>query len=205
MNNAPFEMLVACAGAAACWSLWFYLVKDYRVSAFRERLFSIRDELFAFAADDGVSFDDPAYLQLRDLINGMVQFAHRVSFLTLLTSARNSSSSRENSNQHQLWKKSLEVLEPAAKERLERIHEEIFSAYMKQLVEGSIVLFPTAAILFIGFSLRAQLKRYFSAQETAKGDAKIAMVRDLARTLDAQRLEVEAYRESKNNLELSIA
>lgn len=205
MNNAPFEMLVATASAAACWSLWFYLIKEYRVSAFRERLFSIRDELFAFAADEGVSFDDPAYLQLRDLINAMLQFAHRVSFLTLLISARNPSSSAENSNPHQRWKKLLEVLEPAAKERLERVHEEIFSAYMKQLVEGSIVLFPIAAILFIGFSVRAQLKRYFSAQDAGKGDAKIAMVRNLARTLDAERLEVEAYRESKNNLELSTA
>lgn len=205
MNNASFEMLVACAGAAACWSLWFYFIKEYRISAFRERLFSIRDELFAFAADDGVPFDSPAYLQLRDLINGMLQFAHRVSFLTLLTSARNSSSNPKNSNPHQRWKKSLEVLEPAAKERLEQIHEEIFSAYMKQLVEGSIVLFPIAVILFIGFSLRAQLKRYFSAQQTGRGDAKTAMVRDLARTLDAQRLEEEAYRESKNNLELSVA
>jgi hypothetical protein len=205
MNNAPFEMLVTSVGAVACWLLWFYFIKEYRVSAFRERLFSIRDELFAFAADDGVSFNETAYLQLRDLINGMLQFAHRVSFLTLLTSARSSMPSSEDSTPQRLWEKSLEVLDPAVKERLERIHGEIVYAYMKQLVEGSIVLFPTAIILFIGFSLRARLKRYFSMQEMGKGDPKTAMVRDLARTLNAQVLEVEAYRESKNSLELSIA
>jgi hypothetical protein len=207
MNNAPFQMLIACIGAGACWTLWFYFVKEYRVAAFRERLFSVRDQLFDFAANGQVSFDDPAYLELRALINGMLQFAHRVSFLTLLSSARSPSSIPESSNPYQRWKDSLIDLPPETKERLEQIHNQLVSAYMKQLVEGSIILFPIAMILLVGFSLRAQLKKFFSAQESEGATAKTAMVRDLARTLNAQVLEVEAYREGKasENMKLSLA
>lgn len=207
MNNAPFQMLIACIGAGACWALWFYFVKEYRVAAFRERLFSIRDQLFDFAASGQVSFDDPAYSELRALINGMLRFAHRVSFLTLLTSARNPSLNADSSNPYQHWKDSLLDLAPEKRERLEQIHNQLVSAYMKQLVEGSIILFPIAVLLLIGFSLRAQLKRFFSAQESEGANAKTAMVRDLARTLNAQILEVEAYREGKvpEKMKLSLA
>jgi|GEM_PF-4266250 len=207
MNNAPFQMLIACIGAGACWVLWFYFVKEYRVAAFRERLFSIRDQLFNFAADGLVSFDDPAYSELRALINGMLRFAHRVSFLTLLTTARNLSPSVESSNPYQRWKDSLINLAPETRERLEQIHNQLVSAYMKQLVGGSIILFPIATTLLIGFSLRAYLKQFFSAQKSEGANAKTAMVRDLANTLNAQVLEVEAYREGKasEKMELSLA
>lgn len=207
MNNAPFEMLISCIGAGACWMLWFYFVKEYRVDAFRERLFSVRDRLFDFAASGQVSFDDPAYSELRALINGMLRFAHRVSFLTLLTSVRNPSSGSEVSNPYQHWKDSLVDLAPETKEHLEQIHSQLFSAYMKQLVEGSIVLLPIATILLMGFSLRAQFKKFFSPQEFQGATAKAAMVRDLARTLNAQVLEAEAYREVKppEKMKLSLA
>jgi hypothetical protein len=207
MNNAAFELLIASLGAGLCWTLWFYFVKEYRVEAFRERLFSIRDELFLFAADGNVAFDNPAYTDLRDLINGMLRFAHRISFLTLLTFARCSSPVAEGANPYLRWKELLLTLDPSVRERLEHTHRGLVTAYMKQLVEGSVVVFPMAMMLFAGLYVRAHLKRFFSPKETGSADVKTVMLNDLARTLNTQVLEAEAYREGKlrDSPELSLA
>ena len=48
-----------------------FLLRDYRIDALRERLSTLRDELFVFAESQGSSefFSEPAYRQLRDTIN----------------------------------------------------------------------------------------------------------------------------------------
>jgi hypothetical protein len=207
MNIAAFEMLIAATGAAGCWVIWFYLIKDYRVSNFRERLFSLREELFQFAALGHVSFDDPAYVELRALINGMLRFAHRVTFLTLITSVRNSSADDTDQNPYQRWKESLDHLAPETQKQLELLHDKLFSAFMGQLVSGSVVLLPISLLLTAGFFLRSQLTKFFSASSPEETSPKSAMERDLAQTINAQSLVEVAYREGKasEKFELSLA
>lgn len=203
MNNAAFEMLIASFGAGACWTLWFYFMKEYRIDAFRERLFSIRDELFSFAAEGKISFDNPAYTELRSLINGMLRFAHRFTFLTLLISARTSRSEEESPLRR--WEASLASLPQETRNELERIHYDLFSAYMNQLVAGSITLRCVSAMLFVAFTVRAQSKKFFSSQKSEKISVKDAMVRDLSRTLNTQVLETEAYREGKASEKMRLS
>ena len=207
MNIAPFEMLMACLGAAGCWFLWFYFIKEYRVAAFREQLFSLRDQLFAVAVEGQMSFDDPAYSELRSLINGMIRFAHRVTFLTLIISVRNRTLDATDPNPYQRWKDSLTKLAPEKKARIEQIHDQVFSAYMDRLVTGSIVLLPTAAVLLAGFVVRNRLKKFFSSQYSEPTSSRAAMEMDLAQTLNAQVLVEAAYREGKasDKFELSLA
>jgi hypothetical protein len=207
MNIAPFEMLVACIGAAGCWALWFYFIKEYRVAAFRERLFSLREQLFTIAVQGKMSFDDPAYSELRSLINGMIRFAHRITFLTLVTSARNHASNAADPNPYQRWKDSLSKLDPEKRTQIEKIHNQVFSAYMHRLVTGSVVLLPTAAVLLAGFVVRNRLKKFFSSQSSEPTSPRTAMEMDLAQTLNAQVLVEAAYREGKasDRLELSLA
>ena len=205
MNYAPLEMLITCIGAGGCWALWFCCIKEYRVDAFRERLFSIRDKLFYLAAEGRIAFDDPAYVELRALINGMLRFAHRVSLLTLITFVRNPVHKADTTNPYQLWRESLAKLEADTKYELEQLHSELVSAYMKQLFEGSVILFPLAMLLF-GFQVRCELKKLFGTRSEGMGLDRAAMVRDLARTLKGGVLESEAYREGKasERLELSL-
>lgn len=64
--------------------LWFWLYRDYRVDAARQKLFEIRDELFDYANSGKISFEDPAYERLRRTINGFVRFAHRMNLIHIL-------------------------------------------------------------------------------------------------------------------------
>jgi hypothetical protein len=63
----------------------------HRIDALRQTLFSLRDELFDFAANGGIAFDAPAYLVSRSSINSLIRFAHRITasrFVLLLVGKR---------------------------------------------------------------------------------------------------------------------
>jgi len=58
--------------------------RQYRIDLLRHQLFGARDSLFAAALDGAISFNDPAYGMTRQIINGMIRFAHQVGFWQLL-------------------------------------------------------------------------------------------------------------------------
>jgi cbb3-type cytochrome oxidase subunit 3 len=67
-----------------------------RVDLFRQQMFALRDELFDFAIDGKVSFDDPAYALLRHLMNGFIRYAHNLTpFRTLMSFLRWKCTSKE--------------------------------------------------------------------------------------------------------------
>ena len=76
--------------AIGLFALWFWYVicwREHRVDTFRQRLFEVRDDLFDFAASGAIGFDDPAYIILRDLCNGMIRFGHRMNFTRIVAVA----------------------------------------------------------------------------------------------------------------------
>jgi hypothetical protein len=70
-----FTTIGLCLLAIQALFLW----REYRIDAFRQRIFEIRDELFDYAAEGGIPFDHPAYGALRGLLNGYIRFAHKMS------------------------------------------------------------------------------------------------------------------------------
>ena len=70
---------------ALCWLLCFWLVRDYRLSMFRQRLFEVRDALFDAAVEGVVPFNHPAYGMARQFINGLIRFAHRLNTTTFIS------------------------------------------------------------------------------------------------------------------------
>lgn len=66
------------------WILVFYLWRDYRLDSFRDHVFSIRDELFLYAAKQNIKFHDPAYTILRDRMNASLRYAHEFTMTRLL-------------------------------------------------------------------------------------------------------------------------
>lgn len=55
---------------------WQRLIVEYA----RQRLFGIRDSIFDLAADGKMSFDDPAYREIRHRMNMMIRFCHRATW-----------------------------------------------------------------------------------------------------------------------------
>lgn len=65
-------------GAAICG------FRAYLRDSFRQKAFTIRNELFDWAADGNISFNDPAYWRLRLMMNGTIRFTHRLSLGELI-------------------------------------------------------------------------------------------------------------------------
>lgn len=63
--------------------LWTTAYRNLFSDIYRQQLFRIRDNLFDIAARGEISFDDPAYHTLRYMLNGAIQYAHRISATTL--------------------------------------------------------------------------------------------------------------------------
>jgi hypothetical protein len=83
---------IAIRSVLALFALWiavYYLWRDFRNDAFREDIFSVRDQMFLYAALGNVSFDHPAYTILRNRMNGLLRHGHEFTltrmFLILLT------------------------------------------------------------------------------------------------------------------------
>ena len=81
------SLAVALKSLLALTGLWFavyYLWRDYRVDAFRDHVFAIRDRMFLYAAQGNISFENPAYALLRDRMNMMLRHGHEFSMTRLL-------------------------------------------------------------------------------------------------------------------------
>lgn len=61
--------------------------KKYRVDAYRQEIFQIRDDLFNFAAEGGINFDHPAYAMVRTYLNGTIRFTERLSIVKMVTAS----------------------------------------------------------------------------------------------------------------------
>jgi hypothetical protein len=138
MNPVYYEQIMSLLGLIALWVFWYYLWKPLRVTALREKLFALRDDLFDLAADGVISFNDPAYTQLRLLINGMIRFAHRVSFLTMIVASIGSRNAP--SNTYEAWLKSVQRLPQESRSRLLAIHRGVFESLAKQIFGGAPLL-----------------------------------------------------------------
>jgi hypothetical protein len=55
------------------WFVYAYVYKRTRQDAFRERLFSIRDDLFDYMWKNGLPYDLPAYGRLRRALNSVIR------------------------------------------------------------------------------------------------------------------------------------
>ena len=123
MNPVIYEQIMSLLGLIALWAFWYYLWKPQRVDAFRQKLFALRSDLFDLAANGVVPFDHPAYAHLRLLINGMIQFAHRASFPSLVVAIAQSANAPFNPMA--AWKKNVQELPEGERSQLPGIsHEE---------------------------------------------------------------------------------
>lgn len=60
------------------------LFRSLIIDAFRQNVFAIRDELFEFANQGNISFDSPAYYELRIAMNSVIRYAERITYLRFL-------------------------------------------------------------------------------------------------------------------------
>ena len=193
MSNM-YEILVGSLAAAACWAVWFYCLKEQRVDTFREKLFDLRKELFLLAASGSISFESRSYIDLRNLINGMLRHAHRISFSASFVASRMADLDPAPANHFAAWHESLSSLAPEVQAHLRSIHLRMGRAYINHLVGGSIVL----SLFYLRFLTAATLSGMLASltkKQKPTRDAVDEAFNRLANSFDAQALEEQAYRD----------
>jgi hypothetical protein len=129
---------------------------EQRTDLFRQEMFALRDELFDFAVADKVSFDDPAYILLRQLMNGFIRYAHNLTpYRTAMSYLHWRSISDGNVN---VWGKSwnealANISDPEVRAKLEDFHVRAGTLAVTQVLlsPGLLVTLSPAILLFLIF------------------------------------------------------
>jgi hypothetical protein len=123
--------------------LVFHFIPSYRLDSFRQRMFSVRDEMWDYAAAGNISFDDPAYLLLRKLMNGLIRYGHQLTiFRAMMTTLKwHLFGHAPELNWQKKWGIALAgITDPLVREQLESFHYRAISIAMKRLIGGSPLL-----------------------------------------------------------------
>ena len=83
MTSEIFEVIQIGVGVALLWVLYAWLWRDYREEKLRFSLYLIRDKLFDDWHAMNMDYSDPAYCLVRDSLNALARFAHRITFFGL--------------------------------------------------------------------------------------------------------------------------
>ena len=94
-------------GVLILFLIWHFGVRPYLLERFRSDLFDLRDELFDYAADGNIDFEDSRYGTLRMWLNALIRMAHRVTFLDTIVTTQVTNIDPESS--------------PVAEKRLDRL------------------------------------------------------------------------------------
>jgi hypothetical protein len=149
------SLLSLALGVLLVFAVW----PEQRVDVFRQDMFTLRDELFDFAADGNVSFEEPAYLLLRELMNGFIRYAHNLTpYRTLMSflrwkcfSGEPTSASAENLN-----KAIGEVADTVVREKLQNFHSRAAALVMSQLVLSPVFLVLSVPLVIVTAIFYAQ-------------------------------------------------
>jgi hypothetical protein len=134
------ETLVALAVLSV---LLFNLIPAYRLDAFRQKMFTQRDRLWDYAAAGNISFDDPAYLLLRKLMNGFIRYGHQLTFFRVFMTMLHwhAIGQAPELTWHTKWDRALSQVQDAeVKAYLENAHQRAVTAMVKHLATGSPIL-----------------------------------------------------------------
>jgi len=71
-------------GLGVFWGWYVFMYRRTRTDRLREDLFTMRDQLFDYMWQHGLSYDLSAYQQMRDFLNGGIRFADRLNLIPLL-------------------------------------------------------------------------------------------------------------------------
>lgn len=112
------------------------------VDHFRTAIFSIRNELFDYAAEGNIRFDHPAYGMLRSITNGFVRVAHtvhltRFAYLVLIESRTVAPGAEQFETD---WRTALDSLPEPARDQMNAYRLEVHRALGTYLLYGSPVL-----------------------------------------------------------------
>jgi len=147
----PYIALSSILGLVGVWYLVSVRWSEYRLDSFRDDLFRIRDGLFMFAADDGISFEHPAYSILRERMNVLIRYAHEITLTRLIIVAATQDYYSRKSAAIIKWEAAVAELPEPTRSGIEEYNRSLAFAIVKHLVFSSFFRYlafrPTISIV----------------------------------------------------------
>jgi hypothetical protein len=140
--------IVAIDSVLTLLALWVFIYvfwSDYRLDAFRDHVFSIRQELFLYAAAGNISFDHPAYTMLRYRMNVILRYGHDFTLTRLLIWAAYAAVKPRSlalGDEISRWESAVEELpSKEARETLRAFSRTLSVAILQLMVYRSFILY----------------------------------------------------------------
>jgi hypothetical protein len=139
------------------WVLIFKLYRDYRLEAFRDAMFALRDRMFDEAADGNLDFDSPAYKLLRRTMNGFLRYGHNLNVATIILMCRSYSNGRRHVGEslfEKIWQEALQQVTPQERQKLTNYYDMMNATVVRHMVVcspealGLLVLFWIPILAF---------------------------------------------------------
>jgi len=162
MSETQLAVVLQFSAVAFLWTIFvFKVIPDARLDWFRQKMFSIRDEMFDYAADGNIPFDHPAYTMLRHQMNGFIRYGHQLTvFGCLMTLARRKiEGETRDASWHSEWQKSLDSLSSnEVRKSLMTFYQRSMWLAIKRLLFGSPLLWLATALIMIQLLLQGVAK-----------------------------------------------
>ena len=153
MNTHIFSQILLFLISLLClWFFLFFLYKELAVDIFRQQMFQLRDELFDAASNGLIEYNHPAYIVLRNTMNGFLRFGHRVSLFEVLVTglALGSDHFKIRKTFRQVWQEAEITLSSEQRKEMQRYLLRLNELLIIQSFLGSPIF---VIFLFIGFIL----------------------------------------------------
>lgn len=178
MSTLDLAVLYALATGLIFWWLLAEEYRKYQLDKVRQRLFTLRDELFEYARIHAI-FDLEAYKLTRATLNGTIRYAHQISLLDFLVFRfvdRFLSSQSFAAEYVRHMRAALREAPSDVKTRIKQVHVQMHMELIGYFLKSSLLIGPV--ILFCMFTIKC-----FSAAVTV---SKLIMDGRIARRLLAQ-------------------
>jgi len=151
ITETTIRLIWLLVGLFSLWYAYFFLYREYTIESFRTKMFILRNELFDSAANGAISFEHPAYILLRNTMNGFIRFGHRVSLFELVMSYFFLKKNLRNTFSEKL-KSALKDTTPESKQ--------VFEDSTKKMVEYLAVQAILASPFFVVFIIASKIPSF---------------------------------------------
>lgn len=150
------------AAVFGVWWLFFVEYRSYLVAQARQDLFAVRDAFFSAAERGDLPFNSAAYTMTRDMLNGSIRFAHRITLIRVLgiivahalvkgQKARPRFSKEYDAARHEL--------NDVGRKAVDNAHRSMHVILIRYLVFRSLFLLTINMTTFLFVSMRESIKR----------------------------------------------
>lgn len=137
------ESTVTALEIAAVIYILFWRYPIYCLDKFRQEVFLLRDGLFDMAADGEIGFNDDAYRELRDRMNSLIRYAHKLSFLQAVVIVTFSFREPIDNNfleAEDAWQEKLRKYDSDTQQKIENYRARMHLLMIRQILLGTPIV-----------------------------------------------------------------